>query len=328
MGERCGHFMAYHRRYLPRWESVKRIINENLYLSPYAGKGRYNDMDMLEVGRTLSAEEDQTHFAIWCMMSSPLLIGCDLTTLRPATLELLKNTELIALNQDPLGLQAYVAKVLPDGTYVLVKDVEKEGGTRRAVAFYNPTDSASSISIDTKELELAGVTAARDLIAHDEIMIPDGLLSATVPPHGTRVYTISGSLRLPRTTYEAEQAYLGAYQEIYDPIATGTAFYFPMESASGGMVVANVGHTPSNDLQWRDVRVDKEGDYRLDLDVTGKANGNLLLFVNDGAAIKLPVEGEGPRTLSSVVHLHKGTNTVRIASTGSAPYIDRMTVNP
>ena len=127
MGERRGHVLAHHRRHLPRWESVKRIINENLYLSPYAGGGRYNDMDMLEVGRTLSAEEDQTHFAIWCMMSSPLLIGCDLTTLRPETLNLLKNTELIALNQDQLGLQAHVAKLSPENTYVLVKDLERSG---------------------------------------------------------------------------------------------------------------------------------------------------------------------------------------------------------
>lgn len=311
----------------PRWESVKRIINENLYLSPYAGGGRYNDMDMLEVGRTLSAEEDQTHFAIWCMMSSPLLIGCDLTTLRPETLNLLKNTELIALNQDQLGLQAHVAKLSPENTYVLVKDLGEKWGTRRAVALYNPTDSAYTISVTAEELELEGVTAARDLIAHTDINITDGVLSAAVPPHGTRVYSITGTRRIPRSIYEAEQAYLSSYQEIYDPIATGTAFYFPLESASGGMVVANVGHTPSNDLQWRDVRVDCDGEYRLDLDVTGKADGNLLLFVNNEAAIKLPVEGEGPRRLSSTVRLNKGTNTVRIASTGTAPYIDRMTVN-
>ncbi len=62
--------------------------------------------------------------------------------------------------------------------------------------------------------------------------------------HGTRVYSITGTRRIPRSIYEAEQAYLSSYQEIYDPIATGTAFYFPLESASGGMVVANVGHTP------------------------------------------------------------------------------------
>ena len=67
-------------------------------------------MDMLEIGRTLTPEEDRTHFGIWCMMSSPLLIGCDMTRMPPATLELLKNTELIAIDQDVLGQQAYVVK--------------------------------------------------------------------------------------------------------------------------------------------------------------------------------------------------------------------------
>ena len=63
----------------PRWSSVKDIIEQNLYLSAYCRDGHYNDMDMLEVGRGMSEEEDRTHFAVWCMMSSPLLIGCDLS---------------------------------------------------------------------------------------------------------------------------------------------------------------------------------------------------------------------------------------------------------
>ena len=57
------------------WNSVKGIIAENLYLSAYSSKGHYNDMDMLEVGRSLSVEEDKTHFGMWCIMNSPLLIG-------------------------------------------------------------------------------------------------------------------------------------------------------------------------------------------------------------------------------------------------------------
>lgn len=87
---------------LPRWSSVKDIIAQNLYLSAYAGNGHYNDMDMLEVSRGLSAIDECTHFAIWCIMSSPLLIGCDLTSINAETLALLKNRELVALNQDPL----------------------------------------------------------------------------------------------------------------------------------------------------------------------------------------------------------------------------------
>ena len=120
------------------WESIRNIIAENLCLSAYATEGKFNDMDMLEVGRGLTEEEDKTHFGMWCIMSSPLLIGCDMTTMSRTTFELLTNEELIALNQDPLALQAYVVKKVA-GAYVLVKDVETLQGMKRAVAFYNPT---------------------------------------------------------------------------------------------------------------------------------------------------------------------------------------------
>lgn len=108
----------------PNWESVKRLISENLYLSAYAGGGHYNDMDMLEIGRGLTRSQEEVHFGMWCVMSSPLLIGCDLTTVLQALLELLQNRELIAVNQDPLGLQAYVVQASRED-YVLVKALER-----------------------------------------------------------------------------------------------------------------------------------------------------------------------------------------------------------
>lgn len=61
--------------------SVRAIINKNLYLSAYAEGGHYNDMDMLEIGRGLKPEEEEVYFGMWCIISSPLLIGCDLTTI-------------------------------------------------------------------------------------------------------------------------------------------------------------------------------------------------------------------------------------------------------
>lgn len=88
-------------------------------------------MDMLEIGRGLKQEEEETHFGMWCIMSSPLLIGCDLTSIPEQSLKLLTNKELIALNQDPLSLQAYVVQHEGNG-YVLVKDIEK------GVAIYVP----------------------------------------------------------------------------------------------------------------------------------------------------------------------------------------------
>jgi hypothetical protein len=144
------------------WESVKSIINQSLYLSAYTTYGHYNDMDMLEVGRGLTDEEDKTHFGMWCMMSSPLLIGCDMHDIKGNALALMQNKELIALDQDPLGLQAYVVK-RENGGYVLVKDIEQKYGTKRAIAFYNPTDATISMSIDFSDVELGGAVKVRVL---------------------------------------------------------------------------------------------------------------------------------------------------------------------
>ena len=72
-------------------------------------------------------------------MSSPLLIGCDMNTIPDFSLKLLKNKELIALNQDVLGLQAHVVQH-ENESYVLVKDIEQKRGLTRAVALYNPSD--------------------------------------------------------------------------------------------------------------------------------------------------------------------------------------------
>ena len=183
----------------PKWESVKDIILQNLYLSAYAGGGHYNDMDMLEVGRGMTQEEDHTHFAVWCMMSSPLLIGCNLTKIKPETLNLLTDKQLIAINQDPLGLQAHVAQREGD-CYVLVKDIKKRNGTERAVAFVNLSDKEQTLSLDLRQIDLIG----------DD-------LSATLPPHATRVFIVKGKQRLQRKHYEAETAFIGSYQEQNNP---------------------------------------------------------------------------------------------------------------
>lgn len=74
----------------PRWDSILKIINKNLYLSGFAGDGHYNDMDMLEIGRGLKPNEEEVHVGMWCMMSSPMLIGCDLNSLNEQSLSLLK----------------------------------------------------------------------------------------------------------------------------------------------------------------------------------------------------------------------------------------------
>lgn len=92
---------------------------------------------------------------MWCIMSSPLLLGCDIEYIPEETMRIITNPELIAVNQDPLGLQAHVVQHEGE-TYVFAKDILRRHGGARAVALYNPSDSAASFSVPADVLEFAG----------------------------------------------------------------------------------------------------------------------------------------------------------------------------
>jgi len=316
----------------PKWNVVKEIIRQNLYLSAYAGGGHYNDMDMLEVGRSLTAEEDKTHFGLWCMMSSPLLIGCDMTKLKPHTLALLKNRDLIAINQDPLGLQAQVIQHdLNTGTYVLAKDLLERGGLTRAVAFYNPTDQPQSVQVSFSDLELGGRVQVTDVFDGDsQFSIFNSQFSInTLPPHGCRIFRMTGEQRLPRIRYEAETAYLSAYQELSNPRAVGSAYYAEDSLCSGGMKVVNLGGRADNDLQWRDVWCQQADDYCVTIKCSAFPDSSAMIVSangNKGQRITAlqTVNGRAALTL----RLRKGLNTIRLCNDrGPMPDIDYMDVN-
>lgn len=87
--------------------SVMRIVDENDSLRRYAGPGRWNDPDMLEVGNGMSYPEDKTHFSIWAMMAAPLIAGNDIRNMSEQTKNILTNRQVIAVDQDPLGIQGF-----------------------------------------------------------------------------------------------------------------------------------------------------------------------------------------------------------------------------
>ena len=88
------------------WYSFLYNLEMQRGLSQYAKPGAWNDPDMLEVGNGgMSHDEYQSHFALWAVLKSPLLIGCDLNTISEESLKILGNEEMIAVNQDKLGKQ-------------------------------------------------------------------------------------------------------------------------------------------------------------------------------------------------------------------------------
>ncbi|KZV14670.1 hypothetical protein F511_40699 [Dorcoceras hygrometricum] len=103
------------------WASMTTLADLNDKWAAYAGPGGWNDPDMLEVGNGgMTYEEYRAHFSIWALMKSPLLIGCDVRNITTEAFEILSNEEVIAVNQDPLGVQGRkVYSYGPDGCYQL-----------------------------------------------------------------------------------------------------------------------------------------------------------------------------------------------------------------
>ena len=316
----------------PSWDSVKGILAENLYMSAYSSKGHYNDMDMLEVGvnkwgNTLTTEEAKTHFGMWCIMNSPLLIGCDMKNLSTANLNLLKNTELIALNQDPLYQQAYLASKI-NGCYVMVKDIETANSTKRAFAIYNPNDAAKTVTLNFKDIDLAGDVALRDVYAKTDVGTFAETYEVTVPKHGTKIYVAEAAIRLERTRYEAETGYSQAYTEI----DWGKCQYSEASYCSGGYKVGYIGGSENNDLQWRNVYSKAGGKYTLTIAYISGENRNITVSVN-GQKVKTQSYNSGGwekvAKKEMEITLNPGDNIIRLSNASSwMPDIDYIDVTP
>ena len=314
------------------WESVKGILAENLYMSAYSSKGHYNDMDMLEVGvnnwgNSLTTEEAKTHFGMWCIMNSPLLIGCDMRNLSSTNLNLLKNTELIALNQDPLYQQAYLACKVND-CYVMVKDIEVANSTKRAFAIYNPNDEAKSVTLDFKDIDLAGNVVLRDVFQKKDMGQFADTYQVTVPKHGTKIYVAEADMRLERVRYEAETGYSDDYSEI----EWGKCQYSEAAYCSGGYKAGWLGNSSKNDLQWRNVYSNSGGKYNLTIAFISGESRNMAVSVN-GKTVKNQSynsggwEKVGKKTLS--ITLEPSDNVIRLSNNSSwMPDIDYIDVTP
>ena len=190
------------------WKSVKDIIDENIPLTGYTSLGHYNDMDMLEVGQIagqmktafgkadsgLTRLEEQTHFGLWCMLSSPLLIGCDVRTMDETTRALVTNPFLLGMNQNDLAAPVKTVLRLGDA-YTLVKDCDSVGGTARYLTLYNGGDKDHEFKVELFKLDLDGKVAFFDLAERADLGEVEREIAFTVPPHGARFFRLDAERR-------------------------------------------------------------------------------------------------------------------------------------
>jgi hypothetical protein len=174
------------------WESLYDIgflQQDGLY--PYAGPGHWNDPDMLIVGKVgwgeflrpthLTPDEQYTHISLWCLLASPLLIGCDIAQLDDFTLNLLTNSEVLDVNQDPLGKQAQ--KIKTDGD-IQIWAKEMEDGSH-AIGFFNLGEADTAYTIDFNTLGFKDIKEIRDLWRQKNQNIEGCPVSTVkIPTHG------------------------------------------------------------------------------------------------------------------------------------------------
>jgi alpha-galactosidase len=195
--QQVGQLWRTHGDILPNWQGLLDILDATTKLAPYAGQGGYNDADMLWVGNpALSEVESRAHFAAWAILASPLIAGNDLTVMSEATRAILGQSDLIALNQDPLRLQAALLAT-QQNVMVLAKPLAQCGA--RGVVLLNRGDSAARGTVTWHDLALEkGAALAHNLWAGTDSTEVDGI-TVNVAAHDAVALRIVGSeLPLPR----------------------------------------------------------------------------------------------------------------------------------
>jgi alpha-galactosidase len=164
----------------PNHLSVMAIAEENSLAAPFAGKGYWNDPDMLITGdHGLSQDEQKAHFALWCLMSAPLMLGNDPRNMMQAEKEIVLNRECIAVNQDPTEQGR---RVRVDGkTEIWVK---KLADNRAAVLMLNRDGkSARNVTLRSSDLGFSGKWKARDVFGKQDLGTFEASLSKLARPH-------------------------------------------------------------------------------------------------------------------------------------------------
>ncbi len=195
------------------WGSMSNIGFSQAGHEKYAKPGNWNDPDMLVVGMVgwgpnlhptgLTPNEQFTHISLWCLLSAPLLIGCDLTRLDDFTLSLLTNDEVLAVDQDPLGRQAGLiakgggtevwAKPLEDGSFAVGLFYVGQDVNDPVASFPWENRTSEKVSFKFSDIGIKGTAVVRDLWRQKDLGAYKGSFGAEVPYHGVVLVKLTPS---------------------------------------------------------------------------------------------------------------------------------------
>ena len=324
------------------WKDILREFDAGGRFWWAQAPGRWNDLDMLLVGEYgISDEESKSQLSMWAVRGAPLLIGADvrpphvqsfgpIPRLTLHDLEILKNKEVIAVDQDSLGASG---RVVSRGAGGMVEvDAKPLGGFTSgeyAVLLLNRDSIAHEITVTWRSLGLLPkATSVRDLWKHtDRGSFEVQFTAHDVPPHGVTMLRVKGTVdwSLPRE-YEAESSYNRF---------TGGAHVLCLPWQGKGLtaaaVVEGIGGT-GNSLQFNQLWENRAGDYRLEIRYATPETRQARISVNGGSPqwVRFPSSGGRTKfgTIRLSVHLDDGQNTLLIENpAGLPPGIDRIRIS-
>lgn len=167
------------------------ILEKQNGLEQYAGPGKWNDPDMLEVGNPgLSINEARAHFTMWCMLAAPLICGNDLNNMSPEIKEILMQKDLISINQDPLGQQGF--KILDEGNFEIWQKPLANGEI--AICLLNLENREKEFHLKWKDLKIKnfeGTYQIKDIWRSQYLKDSQHDLEIMVPARDVIVYKLS-----------------------------------------------------------------------------------------------------------------------------------------
>jgi hypothetical protein len=317
---------------IPKWSEIIRIIDLNTFLAPYISPGHYNDMDMLEVGRGLTTEEDKSHFSMWCILSSPLVLGNNMATMTQQTKDILTNTEVIAVNQDTTGLQARRISYNIAGYQVWAKNLNGKHSKERAVVLFNRSSAAASMSVKWKELNLAGGATVRNLWTHTDLGEMDSMFTATIPSHGVVMLKVIGKENVLQEVFEAEYAWINNFNLTRNSAIVADQGRALDDAACSGRAKAGwLGNKADNYIEFKDIYTDSAGVYPLSIYFQSGENRNMTVSINGKDTLISNMNSGGWGVVAArtfAITLNKGYNVIRMSNaTGWMPDIDKIKVN-
>ncbi|MGW0582950.1 ricin-type beta-trefoil lectin domain protein [Streptomyces sp. NPDC002920] len=238
--------------------------------------GYYNDPDMLMVGMDgFTAAQNRTHMNLWAISGAPLLAGNDLTTMSTETANILKNPEVIAVDQDPRGLQG--VEVAEDSTGLQVYGKVLSGTGKRAVVLLNRTSAAANITVRWSDLGLTNASATvRDLWSRSDVGSYGTGYTASVPAGGSVMLTVTGGTEASGSTY------------------TGTSSFSGVVAGATGLKVVDVAYTnTSSAARTATLKVNGQTTTTVSFPPTGSAQGTIsvLAALSKGSANTLTFTG-------------------------------------